>query len=165
MSMGKELKTVTTEGSETEDMDALRRLLEDLDVDGIITGAVWSDYQWERINGVCGDLGLAVISPLWRKEQDMLLDELIDSGISAMIIGTYADGLTEEWLGRMLDRGTADDLRKIRIKHDISVMGEGGEYESLTVDSPLQNVPLKIDSFEKEWKNMTGTMKITGAHL
>ena len=164
-SMGKELKIVTTEGSEDDDMKSLRRLLQGLDVDGIVTGAVWSDYQWERINAVCGDLGLIVLSPLWRKDQDMLLNELIDSGISAMIIGTYADGLSEKWLGRMLDRDAAEELRRIREKHGISVIGEGGEYESLTIDSPLQKSPLIIDSFDKEWKNMSGTMTITGAHL
>ena len=164
-SMGKELKVVTTEGSEDDDMKSLRELLQGLDVDGIVTGAVWSDYQWERINVVCGDLGLIVLSPLWRKDQDMLLNELIDSGISAMIIGTYADGLSEKWLGRMLDRDAAEELRRIREKHGISVIGEGGEYESLTIDSPLQKSPLIIDSFDKEWKNMAGTMTITGAHL
>ena len=164
-SMGKELKTVTTEGSEDDDMNSLRQLLQGLDVDGIVTGAVWSDYQWERINGVCAELGLMVLSPLWRKDQDMLLDELIDSGISAMIIGTYADGLSEKWLGRMLDREAADELRKVREKHGISVIGEGGEYESLTINSQLQKSPLVIDSSEKEWKNMAGTMTITGAHL
>ena len=164
-SMGKELKTVTTEGSEDDDMNSLRQLLQGLNVDGIVTGAVWSDYQWERINGVCAELDLMVISPLWRKDQDMLLDELIDSRISAMIIGTYADGLSEKWLGRILDREAADELRKVREKHGISVIGEGGEYESLTIDSPLQKSSLVIDSSEKEWKNMAGTMTITGAHL
>ena len=165
ISMDKELRIVSTEGSEEDDMKSLRRLLDGMDVDGIVTGAVWSDYQWERINIVCDELGLVVISPLWRKDQDAVLDELIDSGISTMIIGVYADGFTEKWLGRTIDAATVDDLRMSREKYRISVIGEGGEYESLTVDSPLQRSPLIIDSFRKEWKNMAGTMHITGAHL
>lgn len=164
-SMGKQLVTAVTKGSEEDDMNALRHALGDLDVEGVVSGAVWSDYQWERINIICGELGLTVISPLWRKDQDMVLNEIIDSGVSAMIIGVYADGLSESWLGRMLDQDAATELRELREKYGISVIGEGGEYETLTIDSPLQDSCLRIDSFEKEWKNLSGTMNVTEASL
>lgn len=163
--MGKELVTVETEGSEDDDMKALRTSLEGLDVEGVVTGAVWSDYQWERINQVCGDLGLIVLSPLWRKDQDIVLNEMIDSGIKAMIVGVYAEGLSEEWLGRIIDKDTVNELRALRSKYGISVIGEGGEYETLTIDSPLHSAPLVMDSFEKEWRNMAGTMSVTSMHL
>ena len=158
--MGKELICGTTGGSEEEDMNALRTILSGLDVEGVVVGAVHSDYQWDRINMICGDLGLKVIAPLWRKDQEMLMHEMIGANIKAMIVGVYADGFDESWLGRMIDEDTLKDLNALKKKHGISVMGEGGEYESLTIDSPLQSGPLRIRSSKKEWKNMSGTMTV-----
>jgi len=164
-SLGIELVTAETSGSEEDDMRALKAALSDLDIDGIVTGAVWSDYQWDRMNGVCGDIGLTVISPLWRKDQDMVLDELLAAGIKAMIIGCYAEGLDESWLGREIDAKAAEELRHLRDKYGISVIGEGGEYESMTLDSPMHSMRISITEYEKEWKKGSGTLIVKSAVL
>lgn len=164
-SMGKELVTAPSTGTEEGDMEGLRRALEGLDVDGVVTGAVWSDYQWDRMNMVCGDLGLKVISPLWRKDQDLVIEEFLSSGIEAVIVGCYAEGLDREWLGRRIDRGSVDELRVLRDRYGISVMGEGGEYESLTLDSPMHSRPLSIDESDIRWSRGSGTMDVVRASL
>ena len=163
--MGKELVTATSTGSEEGDMEGLRKALEGLDIDGVVTGAVWSDYQWDRMNIVCGDLGLVVVSPLWRKDQDLVMEQMIDSGIRACIIGCYAEGLSEEWLGRELDRQALEELKVLRARYGISVMGEGGEYESFTISSPLHSKEVHIDSADREWSRGSGTLKVTSASL
>ncbi|MBR2255434.1 MAG: diphthine--ammonia ligase, partial [Candidatus Methanomethylophilaceae archaeon] len=112
-SMGKELVTAPTDGTEEGDMEGLRSALEGLDVDGVVTGAVWSDYQWDRMNLVCGELGLKVVSPMWRKDQGMVLRTMIDSGIEAVVIGCYAEGVGPEWLGRPLDLDAVRDLEEL----------------------------------------------------
>jgi len=162
--MDRQLITSFTEGSEEEDMEALRSALSPLDIDGVVAGAVWSDYQWERINTVCGDLGLVCVTPLWRKDQDIVMNELIDSGISSIFVGVYADGLDEEWLGRNVT-DSYDDLKKVRAKNRISVIGEGGEFETLTVDSPMQSSELVIEEYEKEWNGHSGTLRVERARL
>jgi ABC transporter with metal-binding/Fe-S-binding domain ATP-binding protein len=159
--MGKRLVTAGSTGSEEGDMEGLRRALEGLDIDGVVTGAVWSDYQWDRMNLVCGDLGLKVVSPMWRKDQDMLLESMIDSGIVAIVVGCYAEGFDESWLGRRLDMDALRDLRKLRDRYGISVMGEGGEYESMTLDSPMHSHPLAIKECEKIWKRNEGTLRVS----
>lgn len=164
-SMGAELVTASTDGTEEGDMEGLGNALRGLDVDGVVAGAVWSDYQWDRINRVCGDLGLRVFSPMWRKDQDMILDEVISSGVEAIIIGCYAEGLDRSWLGRRLDKEAAAELRAIRARTGISVIGEGGEYESLTLNSPMHRFPLEIVSSEIEWKNGSGTLHVREARL
>lgn len=164
-SMGRELITGTSSGSEEGDMEGLHRALDGLDVEGVVSGAIWSDYQWDRMNIVCGDLGLKLFAPLWRKDQDMLMDQFLDSGIRAMIVGCYAEGLGEEWLGRIIDREAVEELKKIRSKTGISIMGEGGEYESLTLDSPMCSRPLVVDGCEKDWSSQGGTLRVTSAHL
>lgn len=164
-SMGIPLVTAETVGTEEGDMEGLRNALSSLDVDGVVTGAVWSDYQWDRINMICGDLGLMMLAPLWRKDQDIVLDEMIGSGIKAMIIGCYAEGLDESWLGRVLDRSAVEDLIVLRERYGISVIGEGGEYETLTLDSPMQSRPILITEYEKEWKKGAGTLFVKKAEL
>ena len=157
-SMGKKLVLGHSTGEEGSDMEGMRRALEGLDVEGIVTGAIWSDYQWDRMNMVCGDLGLKLIAPLWRKDQDMLMDQMLDAGIEAVIVGCYAEGFDESWLGRPIDAETVKDLKRLRAKYHISIMGEGGEYESMALYSPLYSKRLRIVSSEREWSRNSGTL-------
>ena len=156
--MGKELILGKSTGEEDSDMEGLRQALDGLDIDGIVTGAVWSDYQWDRMNLVCGDLGLKFFAPMWRKNQDYLMEQMIDAGVEAIIVGCYAEGFDESWLGRPLNRETLEDLKKLREKYGISIMGEGGEYESLTLNSPSFRYPLKIAGSKKEWTRNCGLL-------
>ena len=156
--MGKELILGRSTGEEDSDMEGLRQALDGLDIDGIVTGAVWSDYQWDRMNLVCGDLGLRFFAPMWRKDQDYLMEQMIDAGVEAVIVGCYAEGFDESWLGRPLNHETLAELRKLRDKYGISIMGEGGEYESLTLNSPSFRYPLKIAGSRKEWNRNNGLL-------
>ena len=156
--MGKELILGRSTGEEDSDMEGLRQALDGLDIDGIVTGAVWSDYQWDRMNLVCGDLGLRFFAPMWRKDQDYLMEQMIDAGVEAVIVGCYAEGFDESWLGRPLNHETLAELRKLRDKYGISIMGEGGEYESLTLNPPSFRYPLKIAGSRKEWNRNNGLL-------
>lgn len=159
--MGRTLVTSTSSGTEEGDMEGLRRALEGLDVDGVVSGAIWSDYQWDRMGQVCGDLGLRLVTPLWRKDQDLVMERFLDSGIRAIIVGCYAEGLDESWLGREIDRRAVDELKSIRERTGISIVGEGGEYESMTLDSPMHSAPLEVVSSEREWSRSGGTLRVT----
>ena len=158
--MGKEVILGSSTGEEDSDMEGLRRALEGLDIDGVVTGAVWSDYQWDRMNLVCGDLGLKVISPMWRKDQDMLMEQIIDSGFRAVIVGCYAEGFDESWLGRPINHDALKELKALRSKYGISIMGEGGEYESMTLYIPGFSHGFEIAEAEKEWKRNDGTLRV-----
>ena len=162
--MGKELITAITDGTEEGDMNALRKALKGIDAEGVVAGAVLSDYQWERINVICGELDLVCISPLWRKPPDIVMKELIDSGITAIFAGVYADGLDDSWLGKSIN-DSYEALKEICAKKKISIIGEGGEYESLTLDSPMQTSKLIIEEFEKQWNGRSGTLKVKRARL
>lgn len=163
--LGKQLVVGYSDGSEASDLAGMKAALTGLDIDGIVTGAVWSDYQWDRMNLVCGDLGLKLLAPLWRKDQDLVLDQLLDAGVRAVIVGCYAEGFDESWLGRPLDAAAVRDLKKLREKYQISIMGEGGEYESMTLDSPLHRRPVEVVAAAKEWRHGAGTYRVTQARL
>ena len=163
--MGKELVTVPSDGTEEGDMAAMRDALSGLDIDGIVVGALWSDYQWDRMNLICGDLGLFVLAPLWRKDQDTVYDEMVSAGIEAIIVGVFAEGLDERWLGRRLDTDTKRELCRLRDRYGISIMGEGGEYESMTLDSPMHLNRLVIGGSEKRMERNAGTFDVTSVRL
>ena len=154
-----------SDGSENGDMDALKDVLSGLDIDGVVVGALWSDYQWDRMNVILGELDLVMIAPLWRKDQDMAYDEMVSAGIDAIIVGTFAEGLDETWLGRHIDNESKEELITLRDKYGISIMGEGGEYESMTLDSPMHHKRLVITSSEKDVSRSSGVLRVTGIEL
>ena len=163
--MGVEQIVVDSDGTEAGDLESLKLALTDLDVDGVVTGALWSDYQWDRMNLVCGDLGLCVLSPLWRKDQDETYDLMCSSGVDAIIVGVFAEGLDERWLGRHLDMDAKKELLALRERYGISIMGEGGEYESMTLDSPMHAKRLVIEESKKVMERNTGVLDVTRASL
>ncbi|HKM09602.1 MAG TPA: diphthine--ammonia ligase [Candidatus Methanomethylophilaceae archaeon] len=159
--MGREHVEGTTDGTEEGDLEGLMNALSGLDIDGVVMGAVWSDYQMDRVNRICGELGLKVFAPLWRKDQEMMIREIVDSGIKVEIIGYYAEGFGPEWLGRTIDQDTIADLEDLNKRYSISVMGEGGEYETFVTDSPLHKYPLLITDSKKTVGRNSGTLEIT----
>lgn len=159
------LISVVSDGTEEGDMDALKDALEGLDIDGVVVGALWSDYQWDRMNRVLGELDLIMLAPLWRKDQDMVYDEMVSAGIDAIIVGVFAEGLDERWLGRHIDNTSKDELKALRSRYGISIMGEGGEYESMTLDSPMFKKRLMINSSNKNVKKGVGTLDVTDVIL
>lgn len=164
-SMGKELVRVESSGEEKEDMMALGTALKGLDIDGVVTGAIASDYQWDRVNAVCETLGLRCFSPLWRKEQETLLRDMVAAGVEAIIVGTFAEGLDQRWLNRKVDVTNIESLLRLRQRYGINVAGEGGEYETLTLSSPLHRYPLRIISYETTHDHSSSRLVVTSAEL
>ncbi len=163
--MGKELVAVDSSGTEEDDLRALSDALSLLEVDGVITGAIASDYQWDRINHVCEGLDLNVYSPLWRKEQGLLMNELIDAGIRAIMVSVSADGLGASWLGREIDRPALEELRAVARRRGMNLAGEGGEYETLVLDSPLHRRAIRIMESQVESGRDSGLLRVTRAML
>jgi uncharacterized protein (TIGR00290 family) len=97
MAMEKRLLRAPSQGGEEGDLAALHQALSGLDADGVVAGAIASDYQWDRINGVCESLGLRLFSPLWRKDQGMLLRDMVDAGIEAVGVAVSAEAGVD-WL-------------------------------------------------------------------
>lgn len=163
--LGIPLSKAMTGGEEEVELDDLKELLASMEITGLITGAIASDYQTTRINRICHDLDIKVFSPLWRKDQRMLLKDMIDSGFEMMVVGVYADGMGEDWLGRMLDDDALADLDKLALKNRMNIAGEGGEFESLVLDGPNFSKYLNILEAERVWEGMSGHYRIDRAEI
>lgn len=77
-----------------------------------------------------------------------------------MIVGVYAEGFDRSWLGRKIDAACAADLRRLRDRYGISVMGEGGEYESMVLDAPMFSYGFSIGGSEIMSDRQFGTLAV-----
>jgi len=154
-----------TSGIKEKELADLNRVLETLRIDGVVSGAIASKYQKQRIDKACDELGLQSITPLWKENPLILLKELVDQGFKAIIIGVYAYGFNKDWLGREIDEGTIDDLLTLNQKHGISIVGEGGEYETLVVDAPFFTRRIDLVEAKKVWENQGGCLYVKRARL
>lgn len=139
--MGIPLLTQKTEGEKEEELEDLKKALQQAKemyhIEGIVTGALSSTYQRDRIEMICEELGLKVFSPLWHKSQENHLQELLSYGFEAVITKIAADGLDETWLGKRIDPEVVHKLQRLAEKKGINPAGEGGEFESLVLAGPL----------------------------
>jgi ABC transporter with metal-binding/Fe-S-binding domain ATP-binding protein len=166
-----EAETATDAGaqgdSELEPMEAaLADLADDLEggLAGVTAGAVESEFQTNRIQGMCDRLGCELFAPLWQEDPRELADAMLDAGFEVRIVQVAAYGLDESWLGRTLDRGALDELESLNDEYGVHILGEGGEFETLVTDGPHMDRPIELE-FETVWEGDRGHVEITDARL
>jgi len=124
--------------------EALEAAREVYGVEGVVTGAVKSGYQAGRFAAVCRELGLECMNPLWGRDEVELLEEVVERGIVAIFTRVAGYPLSRSLLGRRIDREVVELLASL--KSYVNPSGEGGEYETFVLDSPLfrkKVVPLR----------------------
>ena len=104
---------------------------------GIVSGALFSTYQRDRIEKICDRLGLKIFSPLWHKPQEEEMKELLANGFQFVLSAVAADGLDKKWLNRIITLDDVEKLKKLHEKNKIGIAGEGGDFESIVLDCPL----------------------------
>ena len=154
-----------TKGVKEEELEDLKATLSNLDIDGVITGAIASKYQADRINRLCDQLELTHLSPLWGREREQLLNEMLDSGMKIIFSAVAAHGLDQGWLGEPLTQERIINLRDLSGRFGVDMCGEGGEYESLVVDAPWFTRRIEILDAESTWDGVSGRYEIKKAHL
>ncbi len=142
----------------------LKNTLYELGVDGIVSGALASEYQRRRLDQICQDIGIKSFAPIWHKCQRDYVHEMVGEGFEIMITGCYAEGLDESWLGRTLDDTALAELDRLHTKYGISIAGEGGEYESFVTYGPHMGRRVHVE-YEKQWVRDSGKIVVKDAWL
>ena len=163
--LGIESVVVNTEGEKEVELDDLENALRELDIEGIVTGAIASSYQKTRIDMICEDLGLEHLSPLWGRNTEVLLEEMLQSGMEIIIASVAAMGLDEKWLGRRLNEEATVELKLLNEKYGIDICGEGGEMETLVLDAPWFKSRLEVLRAIPVWDGTRGSYLIEAAEL
>jgi asparagine synthase (glutamine-hydrolysing) len=155
--------------SVSDEMNILERSLKtvrDKDrIQGIVTGALASDYQKTRIDRICDGLNLKTYSPVWHKSSQRLVEDLHQNRFNIIMSRVAANGLDSSWLGHVLAGNEWDKLRKLSTKYSFNLTGEGGEYETFVVDAPHFNKRIEIEKGHVETEGDATTFIIDSAVL
>lgn len=165
------LITKRTKGEKEKELDDLsaviREVKEKHKIEGIVTGALASSYQKARIDNICKESGLQPMAPLWHADQEKYLHDLLRDGFSAVIVAVAAPPMDDKWLGRELNEDAIEDLVKLSRLHGISMVGEGGEFDTFVTDCPLFTKRIEILKTKKVWdaKTRSGWLDIREVRL
>lgn len=151
-----------TKGEKEKELEDLEKIIEEAkeryQLQGIVTGTIQSVYQSSRIQKICNKLGIECFNPLWQKNEEEYLKELIKNNFKVILTGASAYPLDKSFLGRLIDSKLIDELQILNEKYQIHVAGEGGEFETFVLNCPLFKRELKIESVkdisegENSWK-------------
>ncbi len=155
-----------TSGEKEREVEDMKTVLEGLKIDGVVAGALASEYQKQRVDRVAEELGLKSFAPAWHRDPVDYMRELIDI-FDIVMVGVSAYGLDERWLGRRIDESALEELVRLHEKYRIHVAGEGGEFETFVRDAPFFKARIVFDEVEKKWNecNYFGVLEVKRAHL
>lgn len=163
--VGLPLIKAETSGEREQELIDLKRVLQGLDVEGVVSGAIASNYQKSSINGICDELGLKSIAPLWGRDPAQLLQEMLGAGFKIIVTSAAAQGLDFNWLGRELNEKALGDLVELGKKYGVNPAGEGGEFETLVLDAPFFKSKIEVMEAERVWCGTSGYYLIKRAKI
>ncbi len=167
--MGIPLMFRRTKGVKEEELDDLKDAIsdsiKDYGITGVVSGAIYSNYQRKRIDDMAAELGISSISPLWKRKPKGMLSEMVDKGFKIVISAVAAEGLGPEWLGREIDRETIEELVCLHETCYVCTGGEGGEFETLVIDAPMFKKKIQIGNSENSWDGAAGVYRVISADL
>jgi len=129
------------DGYERDFKARVRRLLP-TGVKGMIFGDIYLDVHKEWVERVCGEIGIEALEPLWGQPTGELLDQFIELGFEAVVVGVNSRRLDEKWVGRKVDASFRDYLKK----NNIDPCGENGEYHTVVTNGPIFKQRLSLST-------------------
>jgi ABC transporter with metal-binding/Fe-S-binding domain ATP-binding protein len=154
----------TTQGEKEKELQDLESALKGNAVTELVTGAVASTYQKDRIEALCDKIGIKHYGPLWHIDPLAELGELAEK-FEVIISQVAAEGFGDDFLGARLDSNMIDKLIYLHKKYRINMLFEGGEAESFVLDAPMFSKRIEITKARKEWEGSVGRYVIEEAKL
>jgi ABC transporter with metal-binding/Fe-S-binding domain ATP-binding protein len=159
----------TSEGVKEEELkdlkSAVKEAFQGYQIEGLVSGAIYSNYQRKRIDDICTELEIESMSPLWKLRPREMLSEMVAKGFKITISAVAAGGLGPEWLGREIDDKVIEELSDLHSTCYVCTAGEGGEFETLVLDAPFFKKRIDILDAEKVWDKQAGVYNINNAVL
>ena len=166
-SIGTKWIQVISSGVENDEIDELENAIRSSignEIDALVVGALRSDYQKTRIERMCEKLGIISFCPMWHHDPELHMNSLVNHGFDVRIISVSSEGLDESWLGRKITRESLDELIQLSRKYRFNLDGEGGEFETITLNAPHFKKSIHCEG-EISWDGIRGAWNITKIHL
>lgn len=155
---------VRTGGANEKELLDLETVLVDNDVKTIVSGAIASDYQKDRLDRIAKDHHIKSLAPMWHINPDEEFREIL-ANYNAIITQVSAEGFDKSYLGARIDEAMVSKLYALNKKYGIHMLFEGGEAETFVLDAPLFKRRIVIDESSQIWQGQVGRYLITKAHL
>jgi diphthine-ammonia ligase len=140
---------------------SLCRLRDEMGINCVVTGdiaEVDGNPNWIRERS--RPVGMNVHTPLWGRDRNVLLRQLLDRGFKARFSCVKTRWLDESWIGRELDDTAITELRVIRERTGLDLCGEEGEYHTMVIDGPPFAQGIGIRSYSKRTTDSLAYMEI-----
>ncbi len=154
----------TTKGEKEKELDDLKKAFKENGITELVTGAVASTYQRDRINNICKEMKIIHHAPLWGIEPLLELNEL-SKNYHVLVTQVAAEGFDDKILGKRIDGKMIEMLLKLHERYHVNMLFEGGEAESFVTDAPLFKKRIEIIEAHTEWKGAVGKYVIDNAFL
>ena len=176
-------KTYSATGNLQDETEALIPLLTKVmrahpTANAVSSGAILSTYQRTRIESVAVRLGLVSLSYLWqypllprpqhstlKKSAGALLQDMAKAGLDTRIVKVASGGLDDSLLwSNLMTKQVQDGIEKAVARFGGSMLGEGGEYETMVVEGPTQILIDKAFDLQMwdDWHSPMNCQRFTG---
>lgn len=140
--------------------EAIIQVKSTYNIQGIVNGAISSNFQNEIFQEVCLKHNLITLTPLWHIQPYEYLHTLVDNHFHVKIVAVSALGLDNTWLGKDLDRESITKLQSLSKMYGVNITFEGGEAETLTLDCPIFKKRLVVKKSNIQWDGQRGIFEI-----
>lgn len=145
---------------------SLKRLRDEMGIHCVITGDI-AEVDGKP-NWICERsrvVGMDVHMPLWGRDRNVLLKQLLERGFKTRFSCVSTRWLNMNWIGRELTVSVIAELRVIREQIGLDLCGEEGAYHTLVTDGPQFTRPIEIRSYSTQTTDSFAYMKIHESKL
>lgn len=139
----------------------LRQMRNEMGIDVVVTGdiaEVGGSPNWIRERS--RPAGMRVHTPLWKRDRNVLLEQLLSHEFEVLFSCVKKRWLTESWIGRGLDERAIADLQVVRERTGLDLCGEEGEYHTLVTNGPQFTRAIRVQSYSTRATESLAFMKI-----
>jgi diphthine-ammonia ligase len=119
-----------------------------------IEGGVFGDIDLQAhrdwVERVCRESDIKAFEPLWKKDREYLLKDLIGAGFKAIVVVAKSEFMDSGWLGRSIDEEFINDVAALK---NVDLCGEAGEYHTFITDGPIFRKKIEILNAKKIQKD------------
>lgn len=118
-------------------IEKLKWIKSELNASTAITGDI--DYVGGCANWIvdcCEQSDLEIYRPLWQKNREWVMEELLSRQIKARISYISHSAIPQKWNGRVIDQALLQEIKTLSLESGIDLAGENGEYHTMVISAP-----------------------------